>query len=116
MQNVPNITFNFGTSPNAKPEEKKWGDMAYYIPPPEKVGGTHPLCPPPNCTHACKMDNNKKYALVFAQPNKSWYKYSSIYGVRRTSRCDALEQFQQMLIYSFYIRKLRHAIFILDGL
>jgi len=38
-QTVTNVTFIFGTSPNAKPEKKKWGDMAYYIPPPEKVGG-----------------------------------------------------------------------------
>jgi len=38
---VVNITFIFGTSPNTKPEEKKWEDMAYYIPSPEKVGDTH---------------------------------------------------------------------------
>jgi len=30
---VAKVTFIFGTSPNAKPEEKKWGDMAYYIRP-----------------------------------------------------------------------------------
>jgi len=35
---MANITFIFGTSPNKKPDEKKLGDMAYYIPPPEKVG------------------------------------------------------------------------------
>ena len=35
----------FGTSPNIKPEEKKWEDMAYYIPPPEKVGGHIPRVP-----------------------------------------------------------------------
>ena len=33
----------FGTSPNIKPEDKKWEDMAYYIPPPEKVGDTSPV-------------------------------------------------------------------------
>jgi len=49
---VANVTFNFGTSPNTKPEEKKWGDMAYYIPPPEKLVGTRPTCPPPNRAHA----------------------------------------------------------------
>jgi len=42
---VVNITFIFGTSPNTKPEEKKWGDMAYYIPPSEKVGGHVPRVP-----------------------------------------------------------------------
>jgi len=42
---VANVTFIFGTSPNAKPEEKKWGDMAYYIPPPEKAGGHAPRVP-----------------------------------------------------------------------
>jgi len=42
---VENITFIFGTSPNTKPEEKKWGGMAYYIPPPEKVGGHVPRVP-----------------------------------------------------------------------
>ena len=26
--------------------------MAYYVPPPEKVVGTRPPCPPPNCTHS----------------------------------------------------------------
>jgi len=31
---LANVTFVFGTSPNTKPEEKKWGDMAYYIPTP----------------------------------------------------------------------------------
>jgi len=36
---VTNITFIFETSPNTKRKEKKWGDMACYIPPPEKVGG-----------------------------------------------------------------------------
>jgi len=34
---VANVTFVFGTSPNTKPEEKKWGDIAYYVRPPEKV-------------------------------------------------------------------------------
>jgi len=43
---VTNITFIFETSLNTKPKEKKVGDIAYYIPLPEKVGGT---CPLPNC-------------------------------------------------------------------
>jgi len=30
---VTNITFIFETSPNTKPKDKKWGDMAYYVPP-----------------------------------------------------------------------------------
>jgi len=30
---VTNTTFVFETSPNTKPEEKKWGGMAYYVPP-----------------------------------------------------------------------------------
>jgi len=42
---VTNITFIFETSPNTKPKEKKVGDMAYYVPPSEKVRGTRPLCP-----------------------------------------------------------------------
>ena len=49
--NVANVTFVFGTSPNTKPEEKKWGGIAYYVPLPDKVGGTRPPCPPPNCAH-----------------------------------------------------------------
>jgi len=36
---MANATFIFGTSPNTKHEEKKWGDMAYYIPPTSKSGG-----------------------------------------------------------------------------
>jgi len=39
---VTNIAFIFETSLHTKPKEKKWGDMAYYIPPPEKVGDTRP--------------------------------------------------------------------------
>jgi len=43
---VANVTFIFGTSPNTKPEEKKWGDMAYYIPPTFKSeGDTFPVFP-----------------------------------------------------------------------
>jgi len=42
---VANVTFVFGTSPNTKPEEKKWGDIAYYAPLPEKVGGHVPRVP-----------------------------------------------------------------------
>ena len=49
-QNVTNITFIFETPPNTKPEDKKWGDMAYYVPPSEKVEGTSP---PTNCAHDC---------------------------------------------------------------
>ena len=41
----------FQTFQNLIPETKKWGYMAYYIPSPEKMGGTRPLCLPPNCTH-----------------------------------------------------------------
>jgi len=52
MQKVANITFIFGISPNTKPEEKKWGDMAYYILPILKTGGTRLLYPPSNCAHA----------------------------------------------------------------
>jgi len=32
-------------SPSIKPEVKKWGDMAYYIPPPEMWGGHVPRVP-----------------------------------------------------------------------
>jgi len=39
---VANVTFIFGTSPNRKPEDKKWGNMAYYIPLTLKSGGTRP--------------------------------------------------------------------------
>jgi len=42
---VANVTFIFGTSPNAKPEEKKWGDMAYYILHLKKRGDTSPVFP-----------------------------------------------------------------------
>jgi len=33
--------------------------MAYYIPTVGKVGGTHPPCPPPNCTHGHKVLHHK---------------------------------------------------------
>jgi len=39
----------FGTSPNIKLEEKKGGDVAHYLPPNRKSGGTRPPYPPPNC-------------------------------------------------------------------
>jgi len=42
---VTNITFIFETFPNAKPKEKKWGDMAYYVTLSEKVGGHVPRVP-----------------------------------------------------------------------
>jgi len=42
---VTNITFIFETSPNTKPKEKKVGDMAYYDPLSEKVGGHVPRIP-----------------------------------------------------------------------
>jgi len=32
-QNVTNVIFGFETSPNTNPERKKWGNMAYYVPP-----------------------------------------------------------------------------------
>ena len=50
-QNVTNISFIFEASRNAKPEEKKVGDTAYYVPPGWKSGGTRPPCPPPNFAH-----------------------------------------------------------------
>jgi len=34
---VTNVTFIFETSPNTKPRDKQWGDMAYYITRSEKV-------------------------------------------------------------------------------
>jgi len=45
---MTNATFGFETSPNTNPKKKKWGDMAYYVPPTSKSGGTRP---PPNCAH-----------------------------------------------------------------
>jgi len=43
---VTNIPFIFETSPNTKPKEKKsGGDMAYYVPPSEKVRGHVPPVP-----------------------------------------------------------------------
>jgi len=49
---MPNITFIFETSPNTKSKEKKvWGTWHIMSPPSEKVGGTRPPCPPPNCAH-----------------------------------------------------------------
>jgi len=32
-------------------KRKKWGDMAYDVPPGWKSGGIRPPCPPPNCAH-----------------------------------------------------------------
>jgi len=51
---VANATFIFGTSPNAKPEEKKWGDMAYYSPHLKKWGDTYPM--PPTKLSPCLQD------------------------------------------------------------
>jgi len=48
---VTNVTFIFGTSPNTKPEEKKWGTW-HIISPHLKKWGTCSPCPPPNCAHA----------------------------------------------------------------
>ena len=63
-QNVANVTFVFGTSPNIKPEEKKWGDLAYYIPPPEKVGEHVPVSPhqigPMSNSFNCEQNSIKK--------------------------------------------------------
>jgi len=42
---VANVTFVFGTSPNTKPEEKKWGDIADYVPHLKKWGGHVPRVP-----------------------------------------------------------------------
>jgi len=36
-------------------------DIAYYIPPPEKVGGTRPPCPPPNCAHAVHVYERRRH-------------------------------------------------------
>jgi len=44
-QNVTNITFIFETSPIQNLKRKKWGNMAYYVPPSEKVGGQVPRVP-----------------------------------------------------------------------
>jgi len=55
---VTNITYIFETSPNTKIKRKKRGNMAYYIPPPEKVGGhggrvPHQIAPmPPDIAYA----------------------------------------------------------------
>jgi len=39
------VTVSFETSPNTKPTRKSGGDMAYYVPPVWKSGGTRPPCP-----------------------------------------------------------------------
>jgi len=69
---VTNVTFIFGTSPNTKPEEKKWGDMAYCIPATWKSGvDTSPMSPP-NCTHV----HSKRKSLFYgngSQTNKPFY-------------------------------------------
>jgi len=45
-QNVANVTFIFGTSPNAKPEEEKWGGHGILYPPHlKKRGDTSPVSP-----------------------------------------------------------------------
>jgi len=44
-ENVANVSFIFGTSQNIKPEEKKWRDVAYYIPNLKNWGGTLPRIP-----------------------------------------------------------------------
>jgi len=42
---VTNVTFSFVTSPNTNPKTKLWGNMAYYVPPVLKSGGTRPRVP-----------------------------------------------------------------------
>jgi len=42
---VTKITFIFETSPNAKPEKKKWEVMAYYIPSMKNWGDISPVSP-----------------------------------------------------------------------
>ena len=51
-QHVTNVTFSFETSPNTKPKDKMWGDMAYYVPPFEKSEEDTSPCPPPKCVHS----------------------------------------------------------------
>jgi len=41
--------------------------MAYYIPPPKKVGGTRPPRPPPNCAHADVMLFISQAAVKFGK-------------------------------------------------
>jgi len=52
---VANVTFIFGTSPNTKPEEKKWGDMAYCIPTTIKKWVTRPPCPAWKSMHGSRF-------------------------------------------------------------
>jgi len=42
---VAKVTLIFGTSPNIKPEEKKWGTWHIITSQPEKVGGHFPRVP-----------------------------------------------------------------------
>jgi len=49
--NVINVTFIFATSPNTKPTEKNVGGTWHIMSRPEKVRGTRPMFPPPNCAH-----------------------------------------------------------------
>jgi len=60
---VTNIIFIFETFPNTKPKDKKRGNIAYYVPPVWKSGGTCPPCPPPNCAHAFNDKNILLYLL-----------------------------------------------------
>jgi len=49
------VIFIFATSPNTKPKVKIVGGTYHIMSPPsEKVRGTRPPCPPPNCTHTLK--------------------------------------------------------------
>ena len=43
-------------------KRKKWGDMTYYVLPSEKMRGTRPPCPPPNCAHV--SSNQRPYIRV----------------------------------------------------
>ena len=43
--------------------EKNGGDMAYYVPPVSKSGGTRPPCPPPNSAHG-RTAHNKFTAVL----------------------------------------------------
>ena len=57
--------FIFETSPNTKLKEKKVEGTGHIMSPlPEKVGGTHPPCPPPNCAHANNAYHFNFYVLV----------------------------------------------------
>jgi len=72
-KHVTSNIYNFETSPNTKPKEKKWGDMTYYIPIVWKNGGgTSPVSPNKlrPCVDLCLQQHVLRFCFLLQVPQK----------------------------------------------